>query len=71
MQQMIMMYGLMEYMQIESMLEDCAYMMSSMYDNGLLYYKKYPHLYARMKYLRDILYKNFESIRNCEYDWLE
>lgn len=55
----------------ESMLEDCACMMSSMYDNGLLYYKKYPHLYMRMKYLHDILYKNFKSIRDCEYDWLE
>lgn len=55
----------------ETVLEDRACMMSSMYDNGLSYYKKYPHLYARMKYLKDILYKNFESIRNCEYDWLE
>lgn len=55
----------------ESVLEDRACMMSSMYYDGLLYYKKYPHLYARMKYLYEILYKNFASIRNCGYDWLE
>lgn len=55
----------------ETELEDRACMMSQMYMEGLSYYKKYPHLYAKMKYLSEILYNNFETIRNCEYDWLE
>ena len=56
---------------IETEMEDRACMMSQMYDKGLSYHKKYPHLYARMKYLSETLYNNFETIRNCEYDWLE
>ena len=55
---------------VESAMEDRANIMKELYDNGLSYYKKYPHYYARMKYLKDILYRHFESIRNCGYDWL-
>lgn len=55
---------------VESAMEDRANIMKELYDNGLSYYKKYPHYYARMKYLKDILVSHFGTIRNCGYDWL-
>ena len=55
----------------ETAMEDRADIMNGLYINGLSYYKKYPHLYARMKYLKEVLASHFNSIKNCGYDWLE